>query len=400
MKKILILLLTFPSFCMLGQEELKFRQDFTIDSEAFGDSRKISVYLPSDYYKYPDQKYTMTFVLDGQSDIFTDLVVKTIDYNCHMYNFTPTIVIGIHAKERGWEFSAEEEGDEDDYEGGRAPELQEHFKNEVFPFIDSVFDQTLNFRTIIGHSSGGHFVLYTLFGENSDLFDAYIGISPALRPGENRILEMADGTFEKNSRLNKFLYCSTGTVGESEEIFNSSIDKLDSLIQSRQNNGLLWQRSLFTDFDHFLVVGPSVNEAMIFLTRAFRPDEISILKMAEKSENLKTQLNNFFGERENEYGFSEMPIAGQIHFWSLALMRKEKYQAALELYNWGIEKHPNNYTLRKSKGKLFLKMGKKKDAEESFEEALEVLKSIKDNVPESFYSEQLDYINKKLESLK
>ena len=401
MRNIIFSLFVILSFTLLGQQTQEFRQDFTIPSEAFGDDRKISVYLPSDYYNYPDQKYTLTYVLDGQSDLFMDLVVKTIDYNSHMYNFIPTIVVGVHAKERGWEFSQPEEGDEKhDYKGGRAPELQEHFKKEIFPFMDSAFERSLDFRTIIGHSSGGQFVLNTLFGENSDLFDAYIGISPALRPGENKILEMANVRFQNNSRLNKFLYCSTGTVGGGEEIFDVAIDQLDSLLKTHPNNGLLWQRTRFTDFDHFMVVGPSVNEAMVFLTRAFRPDEMTILKMANKKVDLGVQLDRFYKNRQEEYGFSEIPLAGQIHFWSLALMRKENYQAATELYSWGIKKHPNNYTLRKSKGKLYLKIDQEENAEKLFREALEVLNSIKDKVPEDFYTEQLDYINKKLESLK
>lgn len=345
MKILLLPFLILLTFTLNGQNKQEFKMDFELHSNAFNDDRKISVYLPSDYYTYPNQKYTLTFVLDGQSDLFTDLIVKTIDYNCHMYNFTPTIVVGIHAKARGWEFSAPMEGDdESDYKGGRAPHLQEHFKNEVFPFIDSVFDRTLDFKSIVGHSSGGQFVLYTLFGENSNLFDSYIAISPALRPGENEILKMADQCFEKNARLHKFLYCSTGTIGEREEIFGAAMDQLNSLLKSHPESGLLYCRSIFSGLDHFTCVGPSINQAMLELTRAFRPDEMIILEMAAKKESLKNQLNKFYAAREKDYGFSEIPFAGYIHICALELMRKKNYTPALELYEWGISKHPTNFT--------------------------------------------------------
>tara|TARA_R110002096_G_scaffold115365_1_gene249792 strand:- start:4390 stop:5598 length:1209 start_codon:yes stop_codon:yes gene_type:complete len=398
--KFLICLLSLGIFAF-GQNDQEFRKDYEIPSEAFNDIRKISVYLPSDYYNYPDQQYTLTFVLDGQSDLFMDLLVKTIDYNVHMYNFTPTIVIGIHAKERGWEFSAPLEGeDESDYKGGRANELQQHFRNEVFPFIDSAFDRILDFKSLIGHSSGGHFVLYTLFGENSDLFDAYIGISPALRPGENEILKIAEKSLKNKASLAKFLYCSTGTIGEREELFAGAMDQLDSLLLSHPNHGILWNRQTFRDLDHFTCVGPSVNDAMMKLTRAFRADEKQILEMALEGGSLKKQLNDFYNNKEKNYGFSEIPVAGYIHYCALELMRKGKMESALELYEWGIEKHPSNYTLRKSKGKLYVKMEDDKEALSSFMEALEVLKKIKENVPKDWYEQQFEYINQKIKSLK
>ena len=104
-------------FQLQAQESQQFKFDYTIQSEAFGDERKISVYLPPSYYEFPENKFTVTYVLDGHFDPFIDLGIKTIEYNTYMYKYTPTIVVVIHAKERGWEFSAPMEGDEriDDY---------------------------------------------------------------------------------------------------------------------------------------------------------------------------------------------------------------------------------------------------------------------------------------------
>ena len=122
-------------FCLpvFGQSDQPFRINHTIQSKAFGDERTITVYLPPHYYKEPETNFTVTYVLDGHFDPFINLGVHTIEYGCYMEKYTATIVVGIHAKDRGWEFSAPLPGEDDDYEGGRAPELQQHFKNEVFP---------------------------------------------------------------------------------------------------------------------------------------------------------------------------------------------------------------------------------------------------------------------------
>ncbi|MEL7163078.1 MAG: alpha/beta hydrolase-fold protein, partial [Bacteroidota bacterium] len=185
-----LLLLLCVCLSVSAQEAPVFSIDHTITSAAFGDERKITVYLPPSYHKRPDDKYTVTYVLDGHYAPFIDLVVKSIEYNVNADKITPTIIVGIHAKNRGAEFSAPKPDDE--YQEGRAPALQEHFRSEIFPLIDSLYPETADFRTLIGHSSGGAFVLYTVLSEATDLFDGYVGISPALRPGRNTILEDAE----------------------------------------------------------------------------------------------------------------------------------------------------------------------------------------------------------------
>ena len=137
---------------LIGQDEKQFEFDHVIQSDAFDDERTITVYLPPSYYEYPEDKFTVTYVLDGHFDPFIDLGVKTIEYNTYMYKYTPTIVVGIHAKARGWEFSSPRPGNkyDEEYQGGRAPELQRHLGEEVIPLVDSLYKKTIPFHT---HSS-------------------------------------------------------------------------------------------------------------------------------------------------------------------------------------------------------------------------------------------------------
>ena len=72
---------------LFAQESQKFEFDYTMQSQSLGDERKITVYLPPNFYEYPEDKFTVTYVLDGHFDPFIDLVAKTIEYNTYgMYS--------------------------------------------------------------------------------------------------------------------------------------------------------------------------------------------------------------------------------------------------------------------------------------------------------------------------
>ena len=376
-----------------------FKIDHTIQSKAFGDERKITVYLPPHYYAQPDDKFTVTYVLDGHFDPLIDLGVKTLEYNSYMYKITPTIVVGVHAKERGWEFSAPDPDDPDDgdYKGGRAPELQRHFKEEIFPLIDSVYSRTLPFRSLVGHSSGGSFVLLTLFSDQKDLFDSYIGISPALRPGEQTIVEDAASRLRAGETFNKFLYCSHGTVGEREALFGAAMTRLDSVLKVYPDHGLMWRKSCLQGMDHFTLVGPSFNESMVELTRAFRVDEQTIHAFADnKDKSMTEQLDGFYAELAKKHDFKEIPRPGYVSRIAWYVAEKGHPEAAIEIYDWALKHHPGNYTLRKQKGKRFVRMGQMQAAHAAFTDAVEILKGLREIIGGEAYQEQLAYMKEKL----
>ena len=398
-----ILSLLILPFLTIAQEEQEFEFDYTITSDAFGDDRNITVYLPPSFYKYPDDKFTVTYILDGHFDPFIDLGVKIIEYNTYMYKYTPTIVVGIHAKKRGWEFSAPDPTDEDDmnYKGGRAPELQRHLKDEVIPFVDSIYGKRLlDFRNLIGHSSGGAFVLWSLFSDERDIFDGYISISPGIRSDSEYILENIDFRLKNGERFNKFLYCSSGTVGEREELFGGAVARIDSMLNVYPDHGLLWRKSTFEGTGHWTCVPPSFNTAMVELTRAFRVDEKTMYDFAANEEaSMVDQIEAFYAERKKQYGFVEIPLPGYLKSTAWELMDKKKYKASLGIYDWGLQQHPDNYTLMRARALLLVEMKKNKMAADALGKVLERLEGVKDKMSEERYQSHKEYLGKKLKEV-
>lgn len=400
-KTLLAIFITLVANMILAQEEQPFKIDYTIQSKAFGDERKISVYLPPSYYEDEHIDYTVTYILDGQHDPFIDMGAKIIEYGTYNYKYTPTIVVGIHAKQRGWEFSLAQPGDEEfDYEGGRAPELQEHFRNEVFPLIDSIYTRTQPYRNIIGHSSGGLFVLYTLFSEANDLFDGYMAISPSIREDSEYIYDHMVKRLKSGQSINKFLYCSAGSVGDRERLFGAAVDQIDSLLMAYPNHGIIWHKSKLQGTGHWSVVAPSFNDGMLALTRAFRVDEKLLHEFAlNEKKTMGEQIDAFYAGLEEQYGFKELPLSGYLgsvawDIWEVS--DKKNFKAAIELYDWALEQYPNDYRITKSKAKLQLRSGDKASAHASFKSCLEMLEEDKKTISEERYDNQLKFLSEKI----
>ena len=96
------------------------------------------------------------------------------------------------------------------------------------------------------------------------------------------------------------------------------------------------------------------------------------------------------------------PITALIHqlwfFGKVSVARKkEKYQEAIEIYNWGIKKYPTNFTLTKQKAKLYLHMGDKEEAKATFQLSLQKLEGVKDKFEAEDYEDQKAYLHRKLE---
>jgi len=393
-------------FCLAlpicAQDTQVFTIDHTLISKAFGDERKITVYLPPNYYERPDEDYTITYVLDGHYNPFIDLVVKTIEYNTNTRNYLPTIVVGIHAKERGWEFSAPTPGDPEDaaYQGGRAPELQVHLEEEVIPFVEELFPKALNYRTLIGHSSGGAFVLYTLFSNKPDLFDGYIAISPALWPGENRILEEAALRLNNGTTYHKFLYASAGTVSEREELFGAAVLRLDSLLGAHSEHGLLWHPQIFKGEDHFTVVPVSINGGMLALARDFRVDEAVLTKLVDRNESdITGWVDDFYERRTTDYGFQVFPSTHSISQLSRNLGDKGQTVAGLDICAWSLKQNPDNYWLTNTSAYLHQLRGDTVATRTAYQKCLEIIEKNRANLGERRYGNRKRWLEGELEKL-
>jgi hypothetical protein len=118
---------------------------------------------------------------------------------------------------------------------GGAQKFLEVIKDEIIKKIDSAYRTDKTKNGLLGTSSGGLFVLYTLFTEPS-LFNRYIANSPSLWYDNNLIFLLEKSFVEKHHELNAKLFTSSG--GYEEEFDPVSFKKFIAQVQASKYKGL------------------------------------------------------------------------------------------------------------------------------------------------------------------
>lgn len=362
--------------------------EHVINSKVFKKERKVRVFLPERYKKDTISDFAVVYILDAQSDRFWNMAKGNIGYTVDNYASIPMIAVGIVSDSRGPEFNPENS------------EFHEHLKNEVFPLIEKNY-RTDNFRAVVGHSWGGAFIGNTIFSENKDMFDAYIGISPSFGDKDNIIEKNASKMLENNTVFKKYLYLSHGDVGRREQEFAGYVNSIDVLVKKHPNTSLAWQPRLIERVDHWQIVGPSICDGLVSMSRNYFADQ-KIMEDLSKSSNgdLKEQIEAFYVKQKSTFGYIHRPTASYLNFVANDFRDMDDYKTALVLYNMALDKKPNDVKAFVNISDVYDKMGDLKKAKVSFEKTLKLLEEQKDEVSESYYKNVSSWIKEKLESYK
>ncbi|TBN04439.1 tetratricopeptide repeat protein [Hyunsoonleella flava] len=359
----------------------------SIDSKIFDKEREVKVFLPETYHRDSISKYPVVYVLDAQSESFWGILTGNAGYMVDNYSVMPMIFVGIVSDNRGPEFNP------------KNAELHNHFKKEVFPLIESNY-RTEGFRAVLGHSWGGAFVGNTLFSDKRDMFDAYIGISPSFGDtDDNIIVKNADTLLQKNTEFGKYLYFSHGDVGRREVEFERNVNNIDVLVKKYPNNTLSWQPRLIKGVGHWQIVGPSICDGLLSMSRNYFADQKVIQDFAKSSKgNLKEKIEDFYKTRKAIFGYSYEASAGYLNFVANDFRDLNDYETALEVYNLALNKKPNSVRVYVNMCDVYDKMGDKKVAKTFILKTQKLLEEQKDDVSDNYYKNISKWIKEKLES--
>ena len=166
--------------------------------------------LPPSYNDSIKQDYPVLFTVDGQWNFPTLMETE----NALLYDnlMQEIISVGIAFKEN---YFANRNRDltpthtDFDSASGGAPKFLEAITKEIIPYIDSHFRTDKKNRGLLGGSSGGLFVLYTLLQQPSP-FNRFIANSPSLSYDNQLMLKMEKNYSEKNHELNAKVFISNG----------------------------------------------------------------------------------------------------------------------------------------------------------------------------------------------
>ncbi|NCC99795.1 MAG: esterase [Bacteroidia bacterium] len=284
--KILLLFLMFNSV-IFGQEIASIKK-YEIQSKELNQKREFFVYTPAGYNENPYTYYDVIYVFDAQNRELFDLTHSLISFVANDYqNY---IVVGITSPYneklnygRRNDFLPKLTNDKYSPSGkfaGNATNFLKYIQNEIIPFVDNHY-KTLNNRTVIGHSLGASFVLYS-FLNTPDLFNNYIAISPNLAYGNELLVnELYHFEFAKLT-TKKYLYISNANEETIEDFkdWKPAREKAYAFLKDTlRSDKLHVEIKEFPDKNHWQSFLPSLEFSLNhFINEIYVKDQISLSK--------------------------------------------------------------------------------------------------------------------------
>ena len=283
-KKIIILLVIISSFgcyCKKSNDiesSIKESHQKSIPgiyySEIVLDDFYIYLNLPSGYNDTASQGYHVVYLLDGDW-YFNSFVERTSDggtvaifSKLNSKELIPKVItVGIgypeeNLRERDFLYPHNPRNPK----SGGAENFYNFLKDELIPRIDSLFNtQKDKGRTLIGHSYGGYFTMYSLFHYRSNeqlLSNNYLAISPSNSYSTKYLNDLDELMAIDNNKLPVNLYMSVGDL----EWANMQIgfDTIVNRFNTRNYDGFNFKPKRYVNKDHGTVVIPSIEDGMIW----------------------------------------------------------------------------------------------------------------------------------------
>ena len=142
---------------------------------------------------------------------------------------------------------------------GGAANFYTFLVDELIPYIDANYDTDGVNRTLIGHSHGGLFTLFTLLSEGPEQrhFNAFIASSPTLGFAAELLADMEASMYARSHELPVTLHLSTGEEGGLTEASRA----LAALLASRGYDKLYLMMSEFP-VSHMGNIEPSYRQGL------------------------------------------------------------------------------------------------------------------------------------------
>lgn len=333
-------------------------------SQILNEPRTIHIQLPDSYNPDSNQKYPVAFVLDGE--VFLPTVSDVQNY--YSGGFTPEMVIvGIsNDKNRLRDLTTSTittmYGMPFNNENGKAENFSEFIEKELIPFIEKKYPVT-NYRTLIGHSYGGLFTVYTLVNKPG-LFANYLAIDPSLDWDNQKLLKEAQGLIATQDYKNKFLFISLSgqlhmqnskitidnVMQDSSEftLFSRSNIAFSNLVKQNDKNGLSFGWKFYPNDLHGTVPFPSILDGLISMFEWYQMENTDKINSFETS---KEELLSIIKFRENKlkehFGYSVPPYPEELlnmsGYMNMDMQQLEKSKMYFELAMEYFPKSANTY---------------------------------------------------------
>lgn len=329
-------------------------------SNTLKENRKFYVQLPASYNSNSNQKYPVVFIIDGE------VLLPAVNNVQRFYSggFTPEMVlVGIsNSNNRIRDLTTSEVqelyGMPFNGESGGANNFSKFLESELIPFIEKKYPVT-TFRTLIGHSYGGLFGVYSLIN-HPNLFSNYVIIDPSLDWDNQKLLTESTEKLHSNDYKSKSLFLSLGgqldmqnpavtidnVMQDTTEftIFARSNISFSNLVKQNNENGLAHEWKFYPRDLHGTIPLPSIMDGLIFNFEWYQMENTDKFNQPNTTkEELFNIINYRASKLESYFGYSVPPypedLLNALGYMSLDMGQTRKSKMFFE---FGIKYYPSN----------------------------------------------------------
>jgi len=334
---------------VLAQQPVKIfiGETMNIHSEILNEDRTLYIYTPTGY-NYADDRYPVFYMLDG-ADHFVH-VAGIIHYLSNVGRIPQMIMVAIPNTRRNRDLTPTREDDVP--ASGGAGKFLSFLETELIPYIDQNY-RTQPYRVLAGHSLGGTFVVYALLTK-ADLFGAYISIAPSLGWDNAILVKQSKSFFNKQARLNKFLYLTLADEGNRKR---SIFEDFTNTIKRTKPRDFDWEFEYMKNESHVSIPHRSIYDGLERLYANWAvPGEVA-------AAGLESVLNHY-RQLTNRFGYQVSPPEFFLNNLGYEFLNMRDLDEALAIFEYNVKAYPNSANVYDSYGEAL-------ERDSQFEKALE-----------------------------
>jgi predicted alpha/beta superfamily hydrolase len=317
----------FCATALLAQSEapIPFVSSFSIHSTILEEERTIVIALPAGYEE-GSTAYPVLYLLDGLQNIWH--VAGSAEVLTRTGAMPPVIIVGIQSVNRMRDFTPSSVNDVP-YSGG-GPKFLDFISKELVPYIDTHY-RTHPYRVLEGHSLAGIFAANT-FLENTQMFHAYIVMSPAMWWNKEELTAKAKIFFKTHTKFNTSLYLGIG--GADGQGMRNELGRFVEVIDQNQPGGLRWEHREMEGEGHMSAPLLINYYGLKFVFSDLQlPEQLRVNFDAEQFLAHEKKIVETYGEAAKQSEENYVTLG-------LKLISDENYQGAIAVFNRNIEAYP------------------------------------------------------------
>lgn len=332
----------------------------SVYSSVLEEQRQIYVQFPSDFDPSSGRTYPVAYILDGEVFLPTASIVQ--DYYSGGY-FPEMILIGIsNQTHRTRDLTPTEiktkYGMPFNEETGGAEKFHQFIKDELIPFVENKYPVT-NYRTLVGHSYGGLFTIYTLLNY-PELFANYLAIDPSLDWDDQIMLKQAKNVLADNNYKGKSLYMSLSGQLHMQDpditidnvmadttdftLFSRSNIEFSNLVNQNNQSGLALTWEFFPNDLHGTIPLPSMRNGLIYIFTWFQMEKTDRFNSPDTPKEELAKIIDYRAQKlKSHFGYFVPPYPEDLmNMFGYMYMDMSQLEKAKMFFELTIKYYPNS----------------------------------------------------------